>query len=152
MKKSITAIASLTIVSISTLLAGEKETNFTERFEVVIQTESMSPEKLKGIWSFDEATTHYVMYDRVRESIKDAMLRGIEKIEVVDFSIPEGTPKSEFEGTLYNYKPTPTKLLSVTYEKRMEGTPFKWSWPLGEVDGQLYLVELSPVDPVDGGQ
>jgi len=96
--------------------------------------------------SFDEATTHYVIYESVRQGIKDAMLRGIQKFEVTDFSIPDGTPKTEFEGTLYGYKPTPIKLLSVTYEKRMERTPFKWSWPLGEVDGQLYLIELSPVD------
>jgi len=152
MKKYITAIVSLTILSISGLWAGERETNFTERFDAVVQAESMSPEKLKAIWSFDEATTHYVMYFRIRESIKDAMLRGIEKIEVVDFSIPEGTPKNEFKGKLYDYKPTPTNLLSVTYEKRIEGTPYKWSWPLGEVDGLLYLVELSPVDPDDSGQ
>jgi hypothetical protein len=145
MKKS-TAALSLTFLSISTIWAGEKETNFTERFEAVVQAESMSPEKLKSVWSFDQATTNYVMYDRVRNSIEDAMLRGIEKIEIVDFNIPEGTPKNELEGVKYDYKPTPTKLLSVTYKKRMEGTPFKWSWPLGEVDGKLYLVELSPVD------
>ena len=151
MKKVITT-ALLAVFSIATLWSGEMEADFEERFEAVVQAESMSPEKLKAIWSFDEATTHYVMYGRVRESIKDAMLRGVETIEIVDFSIPEGTPKTEFEGIVYDYKPTPTKLLSVTYEKRMEGTPFKWSWPLGEVDGRLYLVELSPVEEVGGRQ
>jgi hypothetical protein len=152
MNTSLTLLLSLTLTFMSTLCANESETEFTERFKAVIQAESMSPEKLLKVWSFDQKTTNYVMHNNVRNRIKDAMLRGVEKIEISDFSIPEGTPKNELNGKFYDYKPTPTKLLSVTYTKRMEGTPFKWSWPLGEVDGQLYLVELSPVDPVGGDQ
>ncbi|WP_269523882.1 hypothetical protein [Coraliomargarita parva] len=126
------------------LFAGPSEDEFEQRFRDVIEAEEMTPQALQKIWSFEETTTHYVIYDRIRESIKDAMLRGIEKIEIIDFSIPEGTPKNQLDGVSYDYRPTPSKLLSVTYVKRMEGTPFKWSWPLGEIDGKLYLVELSP--------
>ena len=152
MKKLQAILISLSLIAGSILCAGEKEAEFIERFRAVIAAEDMTPYKLHEIWSVDDATTHYVMYMMTRESIKDAMLRGIEDIEIVDFSIPDGTPKNTLEGVTYEYRPTPTKLLSVTYKKKMDGAPFKWSWALGEVEGKLYLVELTPVDQDEGGQ
>lgn len=152
MKNTLLVLITLTLITASPLCASEQETEFIERFRSVIEAEDMTPHKLLDIWSFNESTTHYVMYMRIRGSIKDAMLRGIEDIEIVDFSIPEGTPKNILEGVTYEYKPTPTKLLSVTYKKKMEGAAFKWSWALGEVGDKLYLVELSPVDPIEDAQ